>query len=736
MLRSEMAAADTIYLASDLDREGEAIAQEILRLVPPGKRWKRVRFPEITEDGIAAGLREAEDGLEMPKVEASATRRVIDRLAGWHATKLIFEKVRQHKGLSGGRLQSAALVIVCDRHRENTAFSSKTTFTVRCKAKGGGGEEIAATLLDSGGKPQVFEDEPSARACPAPTRLTVGSVKIAQKEQKPLPPFVMATWLQVASKALGMKVAEATKAAQALYEEGAITYHRTDTVRVSEGAIAWARAELLRRYGQDMVPPSPWDHKDRGAGKKQDAHEALRPAAPTSGAELGAGARAEWGAAFDLVERRFLASQAAARLVEQVTVLFTDDRGRTWKAAGQVELRAGWKKVMVTDAAEERDEGGEEGGEEDGAGGLRALAEGTDLALLGTDVAAHTTKPRPLFNQASLVAELERRGIGRPSTYHTVVPVLTGRGWVEEVAVSPKKKKRTEEAESSSPNLPGLVPTEAGKDLCEFLKRALPGMVNLGWTAALEAALDDIAEGKRSRPEVAKEWWTGFAAELQAAASLPVTGLERPDLGPCPKCAREGRAGHLRLIRGKTKEGRAFEFAGCDADTRDSKVCGQTGRVVDGKLELERPDLGPCPKCAREGRAGHLRLIRGKSAEGKEFEFAGCDLDREGARPCGETRPTFKGAMLKELACPSCKKPMKAVTKKDGAHSYLCEGETLWFLAGKTWELAKAPSCEKCQKPLVHRSKKEAPGEFFWACFDHKVFLDSDKWGAVKKSKR
>jgi DNA topoisomerase-1 len=666
-LKAAIVRAERVIVATDPDREGEAIAAQVWQWIPAGKAW-RARFEEITAGGVAAGLSKMTKELDGHAVDASVARRLIDRLAGWHASNLVFEKLPQRRGVSAGRLQSAALLLVVERFRDNQSFKPIVTFGIRARLRGEGGGEFWARLTAQG-KPSVFQTRAEAGAIKLPAQVVVSKLEVARKAEKPRPPFEATSWLQVAQKALGLSVKDATAATQALFETGSTTYPRTDSVRVSDDAIAWARAQILQRFGPQYVPGTPWIFKDSGASV-QGAHEAIRPTLSTDAEALQQRKAGQWGSAYGLIEARFLASQAAAREVEQ-TVVLCSGGGIELLGEGQVELFGGWRDVLGTDLREEatNDRPGKSDEDADPDGALPRLQQGELLEVLESEVVTHTTKAKPLHTQASLIAELKRRGIGRPSTYHSVVPILLVRLWAEEkiwkgaeAAPAAPKQRRTK--------LPVLVPTELGVELADFLARAVPGLVNYGFTAALEAGLDEVERGERGRAELGKKWWEGFAAELRLAERLPAKTVERPVVGECPKCGREGRVGKLRLVKGVSRSsGEAYEFAACDLDTMGSKICGYTAPADGGKLALESP-------------------------------------------------------------CPECNQPMRPVRRKDGGHSLVCEKDG-WYLADRRWTIVKPPMCSRCAQPMIHRENSAVKGRFFWGCFNDKVFKDADQFGKV-----
>ena len=437
---------------------------------------------------------------------------------------------------------------------------------------------------------------------------------------------------------------------------------------MSDEAIDWARSEVKRRFGDEFVPQQPWQHTD-GKSDVQGAHEAIRPTTTDDGVALARRNEGQWGKAYEVIELRFLASQAAARRVLKTGVELVAQDGGKWRASGERELFAGWKVVFGTDAVEE-DSGPKAAKDDESATDtLPRLTQGQSIEVLEIECVELKTAPKPLFSQASIVAELKRLGIGRPSTYPSIVPLLMTRGWAEE-----KLPSQLAGGKAKKKELPVLVPTATGGDLFDFLNKALPGLVDLKFTADLEESLDRIGTGKAKRLEVGRAWWQHFSGELATAKLLAVVSAERPDLGPCPRCAAAGRTNRLRLISGINKEDKkTFSFAKCDADSKDNIVCG-------------------------------MRL------------------------------PVAQDKAVEIVKCAQCSAPMKPVERKDGGHAWVCMQHG-WFLADKKWKLVAPPKCSKCRKDMEHRSKKDSSG-FFWACFKHKEFKDADAFGTVIAAKR
>lgn len=651
--------ADRVIVATDPDREGEAIAAEVWGWIERGRAYRAI-FEEITPAGIARGLREMKPSLSEAAVEAAHARRAIDRLAGWYGTALVYDKLRHHRGVSAGRLQSAALRLIVERHRDHVSFQPTTAFGVRVKLSSVKGAEFWAVLVDPAGKTKSFSSEREARAIAAPAEAHVTSIDAQKKQERPRPPFEASSWLQVAAKALKLSVKDATLATQALFEAGATTYPRTDTVRVAEEAVTWARQTIEQRFGRAYLPDEPWEHKDRGSAAVQGAHEAIRPTLPHDD-HVEDRASHKWGSAYALIEARFLASQSAARVVEKTTIAIQAG-SLSFLARGEVELFDGWKRVLHTAAEEEADQPvvGDDADEERSTARLPALSNGEHLRVAAFEITTHTTRPKPLYDQASLVAELKRLGIGRPSTYQAVVPLLLSREWVTEEA---QRSRRGE-------GLPVLVPSLVGSDLSEFLLEALPGLVDYAFTASMERALDEIALGNRRRVDVAGEWWTRFEQELARGKSLEP--YERKDLGPCPTCSEAGRSGRLRLIQGvRSGNKKPYEFAACDADNRSNRVCGHKAEVTDGELVVSLP----CPICAVPLRAvgrrdgGHSWRCEehGWFLAGRRWEFV--------------TAPP----------CPKCSNPMIHRERRDpkGEFFWACFADNVFLTSNRFGHIPK-----------------------------------------------
>ena len=343
-IRGAIATAERVIVATDPDREGEAIGAEVWAWIPPGKAW-RATFEEITPAGVERGLRAMRPSPAITAVEAAHARRVIDRLAGWHGTALVFDKLRHHRGLSAGRLQSAALRLVVERYREHGAFKPSTSYRLRVTLRTTTGHEVVASVADPHGNPRSFGTDAEARAVPMPASARVASVQAEKRQQRPRPPFEASSWLQVACKALGISVKEATEATQALFESGQHDVPANGYCAGRRGSDRMGSREIEQRFGRRTSRTRPWQHKDaaRRRSRRARSDPADHPARPCRRARrrpIG-----QWGRAYALIEARFLASQAAARIVEDTVAQLT--AGERFLARGQVELFDGWRRVLI-----------------------------------------------------------------------------------------------------------------------------------------------------------------------------------------------------------------------------------------------------------------------------------------------------------------------------------------------------------------------------------------------------
>jgi DNA topoisomerase-1 len=701
-IRAKARQADEVLLATDADREGEAIswhlAQE-LRLTRP----MRLRYTEITEKEIRAALAAASP-LDQNLVDAQQARRVLDRLVGYQVSPQLRVFGDNH---SAGRVQSATLHLVVAREIEREAFKPENYWTLAAHYANGLVGRYAAFDKDGKLADTRFKSAAAAEAVAAAARAArhiVKDVQTAPKERRPRAPFKTSTVQQAASSKLGFKPKHTMALLQKLFEAGAITYHRTDSVALSDDAIAMAR-DFIRRDYPPALPAQPVRYKAKG--NVQGAHEAIRPTALGSGEPTLAGDEA---ALYDLIRRRFLACQSKPAVLEQTTV--TIGAGETtWRAVGSVVLFDGFLHYLA-DSEDDDSEGEAECK-------LPKVVAGEVLALKEIKVEAKQTQPPPRYTEAALVQAMEKTGIGRPSTYANTVAVLFARDYIAEA------KKH-------------VYPTGRGRLIDSMLGKAYPEIRETETTAQLEARLDEIEAGKRRWITETRDWYLPFSAKLAAgpaifakevaarpelAAAAPVP--PKPTGKPCPVCGKE-----LMLRRRSKGDGDYLSCSGYPSCTYaanpDAKPSGRkcprcqrelvilkrskgdgeylacTGysiRDAKGKPACDyaadlsvKPSSRPCPACA-----GPMEDLVGKYGPYARCLKAGCRGTVDLAPPVAETCPVCdgpmkdKGTFLSCAAYPACK------------GSYDKRGLTEARKAGR--------SCPDCGKPLL--KKKGAKGPFF-----------------------
>ena len=567
--------ADDLLLATDPDREGEAISWHVLNWLRDegalGRRKaRRIVFHEITREAVRHAMARPRD-IDMALVNAQQARRALDYLVGFNLSPVLWRKLPGSR--SAGRVQSVALRLVCAREAEIEAFLPREYWTVEADlAKADGAAFTARLAALDGVKLDKFALADGTKAAAAAQRVREGSFAVAAVERKqarrnPAPPFITSTLQQEASRKLGFGAARTMRIAQRLYEGvdlggetvGLITYMRTDSVALSRSALDGARRLIAAEYGQRYLPAKARLFRS-SARNAQEAHEAIRPTAfDRSPAAVAARLGRDEAALYGLIWKRALASQMASALLDRVAVDIATP-------AGDAVLRATGSTVAFDGFMRLYREGRDEGGDDDERR-LPALREGEALALGEVKALRHVTEPPPRYSEASLVKRLEELGIGRPSTYASILAVLQEREYVL------LEKKR-------------FHPSERGRLVTAFLEAFFPAYVEYGFTAGLENELDRIAKGAIDWKQVLRDFWEAFHMAVREAEGLerarvlatleealadrlfPRDGDGDPRL--CPAC-RRGRLG-LKL-------GRYGAFLGCSGypDCRHVRRLGENG---------------------------------------------------------------------------------------------------------------------------------------------------------------
>jgi DNA topoisomerase-1 len=540
-LQKAAKAADQVLLASDPDREGEAIAWHVAELIKSAnKNQKRVVFHEITEAAIKEAIKHPR-AIDLNLKEAQEARRILDRLVGYDLSGLIWKKVRY--GLSAGRVQSPALRILMEREREIRAFIPDDYFVLTANTTIGGAPVPFLCSVEPTEQAEADRIKKLGEAHP----WTVTAIKETEAKRAARAPFTTSTLQQVASTRLGFSPSRTMGAAQKLYENGFITYMRTDSTTLSQVALAQIHAHIKKAHGEKYLAARQYKTKSKSA---QEAHEAIRP---TNIAVTTAGLTADQKALYELIWRRTVSSQMADALLARTKVVINITAGETipdFAVNGARITFPGWLAVDTAARGEDTE--------------VPALTVGQEVRVKVVAVEAKQTVPPNRYTEAGLIKELEKRGIGRPSTYASIMNTITERGYVV-------KEGRT------------LFPTETGDVVSTFLEQYFGEYISDTFTSEMEDKLDDIADGKRTYEKTLKEFYTPFSKDVAAKEDIPkLTNLgEGPKQFPCPDC------GATMVI----KLGRSGTFLSCSRypDCEGS-------RLIDGsELKADAP-IGKHPE--------------------------------------------------------------------------------------------------------------------------------------------
>ncbi|HZX60426.1 MAG TPA: type I DNA topoisomerase [Candidatus Methylomirabilis sp.] len=703
-LRKAAKGSHAIYLATDPDREGEAIGWHLVQeLKPPKKAVHRVVFHEVTKRAVQDAF--AHPGaLDLKKVEAQQARRILDRLVGYQVSPLLWEKVK--RGLSAGRVQSVALRLIVDREREIRAFVPQEHWTIEALLAAGVPPEFRARLFRVNGDKVEVHTEAEASTLVEELRhqrFVVRAISTRERRRHPVPPFTTSKLQQEAVRKLGMTARRAMALAQQLYEgielgeEGAvglITYMRTDSTRVAAEAVEEARRYIAERFGGQFVPERPPVYKSAKAA--QEAHEAVRPTSvlrdPAAVARFLTKDQLNL---YTLIWNRFVASQMPPALFDVTTVEV--EAGRLLlRASGRVTRFEGFTRLYVEGTDEgvkgraEEGQEPEDHGEPEAEMTLPPLAEGEVLQLRTLDPQQHFTHAPPRFTEATLVKELEECGIGRPSTYAPILQVIQNRDYV----VKEKGKFR---------------PTEMGEVVVDLLVKSFPRIMDTEFTARMESVLDEIEEGRADWLGEMRRFYGEFSQWLEQAKTgmENLKALEEKTEATCEKCdspmvIRWGRFGKFLACSAypeckNTHElpaVRSAELTGHGEEVKGPAATGEPSTVSDTKV---------CDQCGRP-----MVLKRGRY--GLFWACSGYPDCRNVLRPEGTGRPAPEPTDEK---CASCGAPM-----------VIRHGRYGRFLACSTYPKCRTVrpipldvKCPRCGGALVQRRSKR--GRSFYGCSNY-----------------
>lgn len=661
-LRAAAARADTVYLAPDPDREGEAIAWHVAELIrDKAKDIKRIQFNEITPRAVREALEHPRE-LNGNLFDAQQARRVLDRLVGYKISPLLWKTVK--RGISAGRVQSVALRLIVEREREREAFVPEEYWPFRAVLSAASPPSFRAELARVDGRKASIGNAAEAAALEASLEghpFVVEKVEEKERERAPQPPFITSTLQQAANQRLSYTAKRTMNIAQRLYEgvdiNGAttalITYMRTDSTRIADEAREAARGFIERVHGAAYLPARTRVYKTKAHA--QDAHEAIRPVDVTVTPEdVRPHLPPDQYNLYRLIWSRFVASQMAGARFHDTAV--TIACGPTqWKARGERLLFPGFLAVLPR------------GKDEEGAE-LPPLSEGLELRLEALEKEQKFTQPPARYNEASLVRELEERGIGRPSTYASIISTLQDREYVSLV------ERR-------------FVPTDLGRVVCGQLVEHFGRLMDVGFTAQMEASLDRVAEGEERWGELMERFAGDFNPTLDAAAKNMrsvkgglETGLTCPECGK-PLVIKFGKAGQFLACSGYPECRHTSNF------TRDGE--GRVVPVAPEKRQLEV--VGSCPRCGRD-------LVVKMSRTGSRF------IACTGYPECDYTAPFSTG-----VPCPRCGEgSLVEKSSKRGKMFFSCDQYPRCDFA--LWDRPVAETCPRCGSPYLVEKKNRDGG--------------------------
>ena len=564
-LKKKAKNASKIYLATDPDREGEAISWHLAHLlgIDP-KADCRITFNEVTRDVVKEAVKEARP-IDMDLVDAQQTRRVLDRIVGYQISPLLWKKVK--KGLSAGRVQSVVMRLICDREREIEAFNPEEYWSIDLKLTNDKGRlPFKAKFYGTadGKKIPVSDEETALKIVDELKAADYSVLNLTKKEtrRKSAPPFTTSTMQQEASRKINFTSRRTMIAAQQLYEMGYISYMRTDSLRISEVAQKEAREFIAAQYGTEFIPAKPKQYRAKKSA--QDAHEAIRPTSSVSTPEkLKSKLKPDLYKLYRLIWLRFMASQMSDAVLDMVSADISTGKYLV-KASGSEVKFAGFMTLYV----EGKDEAEEKSTK------LPKLEEGQPLLLSKIDPQQHFTQPPPRYTEASLVKAMEEDGIGRPSTYAPTIATISARGYVAKDGKS-------------------IYPTELGFITTDLMKENFPDIVDVDFTAHMEDEIEDVADGTVSWKEIIRQFYGPFKKTLDEAEEK-IGNVEIKDEESDVVCEKCGR----KMVY---KQGRFGKFLACPGfpECRNTKAIVNT---IDAK----------CPKC------GGKVIVR-KSKKGVTF---------------------------------------------------------------------------------------------------------------------
>lgn len=577
-IKSESKKAVKVYIATDPDREGEAIAVHLEQILEKKQRSRvsRITFHEITKDAVEEAIANPRK-IDTNLVDAQIARRVLDRLVGYKLSPLLWRKIR--RGLSAGRVQSVAVRLIVEKERDIAKFKPEEYWEVFCDVRAKQGDFSALLVKIDDKEAKVTNGKEAAKIKAGLEKAAFKVLAVAKREvsKNSYPPFTTSTMAQAAARIFGWSAKKTMAIAQKLYEEGLITYHRTDSLNIAQVAVTKVRALIEKRYGEKYLPPKPRFYKTTSK-VAQEAHEAIRPTDVNHQLPITNHQSQDENRLYDLIWKRFVACQMTASLYDETTIDVKANytlKAITYylRASGQTLLFDGWRKVIPAkkDPTEEIVQ-------------LPEVEKDEALKLLKVNSLQKFTEPPARFNEASLIKTLEKLGIGRPSTYAPIITTIQIRQYVEKIDGR-------------------FTPTPIGVGVNDFLVKNFPEELDYQFTAEMEGDLDNIATGEKNWADTIKKFWGPFGKKIELVTKEGKrVKIETEKLGrACPECKR----GELVI-----RIGRFGKFISCSR----FPDCKYTEKYLE-KVGMK------CPECVQKGLPAGRQgdVIVKKTQKGKHF---------------------------------------------------------------------------------------------------------------------
>ncbi len=661
--------AQTVFLAPDMDREGEAIAHHIAEEIRSPRKVHRVVFNAVTKTAVRKAIEEPST-LNVHMYDSQKTRRVLDRLVGYKISPILWDKVQ--RGISAGRVQSVALRIIVDREQEIKDFKPEQWFSIHGASTKSDIDFAVKYYGEEANKKSELTDHDVVKGILSDVKgkdLIVKNVKKRERKQNPTPPFTTSKLQQEASNKLGYTAKRTMMVAQKLYEgieitghslQGLITYMRTDSVRTEPESLQSLRDYIGSKYGKKYLSDSPIEHKTRKSNSKiQDAHEAIRPTNLEFTPEVVKGdLEPDQLKLYELIWNKFISSQMAPAVIDQTTVTF-ECEGHFFRSNGSIVKFPGFRTVYLESAAEKaKSKKGEDESDQSSKNSLLPeIDEGESLSLKKPfEELEHWTSPPPRYNEASLVKNLEEQGIGRPSTYASIISNIQDRGYVEKI------ENR-------------FLPNELGIVVCRMLVESFPDVMDVTFTAKVEEQLDKIEEGEVKYKRFLKDFWKSFEVTLEKAKE-EMKNLKKQNIPTginCLKCSD----GEYQI-----KWGRNGQFLAC-SNYPDCNSTQDFKKDLEGNIHILPKNYfrDNCPTCRK----------RLEVKKGKYGKFVRC----EDYPNCDTTLP-----YTIDVTCPECNKGKFAEKKsRYGKFFYGCTSYP--DCENALWSMPRKFDCASCGYPLM-----------------------------------